>query len=145
MPTITSEISTQGALLDIFLDISQARKNTLRTAGLAYPQPIQVKALIDTGASCTCVDPSVIASLNITPTGAGAVSTPLSGQSPHVCNKYDITVLLVHPEIQYKIGAIPVLETKVFGQGIQALIGRDVLSKCLLTYNGTIGQYTISF
>jgi len=145
VPTITSEISSQGALLDIFLDISQARKVTLKTAGRPYPQPIKVKALIDTGASCTCVDPSVIQALDITPTGAGAVSTPLTGESPQICNKYDITVLLVHPEIQYQIGAIPVLETKVFGQGIQALIGRDVLSKCLLTYNGNIDQYTISF
>jgi predicted aspartyl protease len=145
LPTITLNISPQGPLLEVFLDISQARRNTLSQAGVIIPKPIQVTALIDTGASCSCIDPSVIQKLNITPTGSGAVSTPLTGKTLQLCNKYDISVLLVHPEINYQIGAIPVLESKVFGQGIHALLGRDVLSKCLFIYNGTTQQYTISF
>ena len=145
MPTITRNISPQGPLLDVFLDISQARKNTLTKAGVAIPKPVQVTALIDTGASCTCIEPSVIHSLNITPTGSGVVSTPLTGKNPQICNKYDISVLLIHPEINYQIGAIPVMESKVFGKGIHALLGRDVLSKCLFIYNGVNQQYTISF
>jgi predicted aspartyl protease len=40
------------------------------------PSPIQVRALIDTGASHTCVDPSVLRPLNLTPTGSTHVSSP---------------------------------------------------------------------
>jgi len=30
-------------------------------------------------------------------------------------------------------------------QGIQGLIGRDILSKCLLQYNGDMGFFTLAY
>ena len=43
------------------------------------------------------------------------------------------------------IEAMPVLETHLRSQGIDGLIGRDVLQKCNLVYNGQLNLFTLSY
>lgn len=40
---------------------------------------------------------------------------------------------------------MPVVESDLSAQGIQALIGRDILSDSLLVYNGYTGLFILSF
>jgi len=39
---------------------------------------------------------------------------------------------------------IPVVEANLAPQGIQALLGRDVLANCVLTYNGLEDYFVIA-
>src|SRR5665213_1047224 len=137
MPHVSLEISPRGPLLQFLVGVSGPRLQALRLAGQAAPQPIPITGLIDTGASCTSVDSSILRQLAIPSSGSTPVHTPSTqAGAPHVANLYDISLVLVHPLITRTFNALPVTESQLIHQGIQALIGRDILAWCLFTYDG---------
>ena len=71
--------------------------------------------------------------------------TPSTGTQPHYTNVYDVSLILVHPALQLTMGNVAVAESELMVQGIQALIGRDVLKNCLLVYDGALGVFTLGF
>lgn len=107
-----------------------------------------LRALIDTGASCTCVDPAKIAPLGLTPTGNIPILTPSTGSTPHFANQYDVALVIGGPTASsapHVVDTVAITESHLAIQGIDALIGRDILKDCLLTYNGSTGLYTLAF
>jgi len=70
-------------MVNAALGVSEARRQALLTAGQAVPQFVSIRALLDTGASMTCVDPTVIAALGLAPTGMTQMITPSTGAVPH--------------------------------------------------------------
>ena len=94
MPIVSAQITSQsGPTLDVFVAVSSLRHQALLSANSPVPNPLPVRALIDTGASMTCVDPS---------------------------------------------------ETNLASFGYEVLIGRDVLNKCLLVYNGPLAVFSLA-
>ncbi len=71
--------------------------------------------------------------------------TPSTGGLPHITGYYDVSLSLLHPKLTYTFYSVPVLESDLTGQGIGALIGRDLLAKCLLIYDGQAGTFTLAF
>ena len=128
--------------------MSEGRLHALMAANEPIPQMQIIRALIDTGASFTSVDPSVLAALNLTPTGTIDIVTPSTGQGTHTADTYDV---------DFKIGAGPndtplsisnlrIASCDLFlKQGIHALIGRDILQRCIFIYNGAISMFSLSF
>jgi hypothetical protein len=107
---------------------------------------MKVKGLIDTGASCTCLDPAILNSLEVAPTGTVPVHTPSTkSDSPHVASQFDVSIIFAHPLFTRTWRAVAVIESELAHGGIQALIGRDILQSCLLTYDGEAGTFTIGF
>lgn len=129
----------------MLVGVSQARASALRAAQQAVPNPVQIRALLDTGASCACIDPSAIQSLGIPPTGITPMHTPSTGTQAHHANLYDVSLTLMHPALSLSITNVAVAEAQLSIQGIQALIGRDVLKRCLLVYDGQSGTFTLAF
>ena len=133
-------------MIDVLLTLSEARKRALIASSVAVPQPMKARALIDTGASCTCVDPAVIAHLALSPTGVVPMLTPSTGLTPVMCNQYDLQVQLLHATLSLAIDAVPVTESQLqHAQGFEMLLGRDILARCVLVYHGDINLYTLSF
>jgi hypothetical protein len=66
------------------LGVSKPRRDALVAAGQTVPPTQRITALLDTGASCTTVDPSVITALNLQPTGIASVITPTTGTVPRL-------------------------------------------------------------
>lgn len=145
MPCLTFNLSANGSLLDLAVSISKPRQVALQKAGKTIPSPAKMRGLIDTGASCTCIDPEIIKSLNLAPTGVTSIATPSTGKNAHICNQFDVSIKLVHPSHVYTISVLPIIETHLSHLGFDALIGRDVLSRCLLVYNGPNNTYTLAF
>jgi hypothetical protein len=83
MPLFTLQLTAQGPIMTAFVGVSGARRAALLAAKQDIPTPVQIRALVDTGASGTCVDPSVLQSLGLTPTGSVQVNTPSTGPTPH--------------------------------------------------------------
>src|SRR5205085_2512733 len=88
------QIDQNGPILNALIGVSEGRRAALTTANQPIPAAVRIRALVDTGASCTCVDPSVLQSLNLTPTGVTPVNTPSTGSTPHLANEYDVSILI---------------------------------------------------
>jgi predicted aspartyl protease len=120
----------------------------LESIGQAVPSLVRITGLVDTGASCTCIDPSVLQSLSLNPTGVATVNTPSTGTTPATADQYDVSIVIpgaIPTHAPFIVQNIPVLASVLMPQGFQALIGRDVLSECLLTYNGIMEQFTLAY
>jgi len=139
---------TQGApIINLVIGISGARSTALTAAGQALPPLQNVRALIDTGASVTCVDPMVFAALQLQPTGSMLMLTPSTGQTPVDADTYDVAILVPNgAHSGLIVHNMPVCASELFlAQGYHALLGRDVLQQCVLTYNGSIGLFTLAY
>jgi hypothetical protein len=144
---INVNIASGGPLLIAHIAVSLPRLHALNAAGAAVPPMATGTFLIDTGASCSCVDPGIIAGLGLQPTGRVAISTPSTAGTLHFCDQFDISIFIPSAvaTVGHLIPAIPVVETHLRPQGIDGLIGRDVLKDCTLIYNGTAGLFTIAY
>ena len=145
MPTLSAPISIAGPLIDCFIAVSQPRQNALARAGQPVPAPVAARALIDTGASCTCIDPRVVQPLGLTPIGVTQVHTPSTQGNVHGCSVYDASLVIRTPVGNLSIGTLPVIEATLSVQGFEVLIGRDVLTKCMLVYDGPMNRFTLAF
>lgn len=146
MPSVNLNISQQGAMIDVLIEVSQQRKLAMQSAGLIAPIAVPCRLLIDTGASSTCLDSWIFKSLNINPIGTVEMHTPsTSVNNAHRCNQYDICLIVPHQAINRYFHTIPALESEFSHQGIDGLLGRDILESCLFIYNGELGIYTLSF
>jgi predicted aspartyl protease len=101
---------------------------------------VRAVMLVDTGASGSAVDQEVIAMLGLQPTGAISIATP--SHERHEVLTYDIDLLI--EQNQFHLADVPVFATGLKNQGIQGLIGRDVLQHMLLVYNGYSGHFTLA-
>lgn len=71
--------------------------------------------------------------------------TPSTGYQPHTTHQYDVSLVLLHPKLNLTLQTVPVAATHLAIQGIQGLIGRDVLKNCLFIYDGQVGLFTLAF
>lgn len=90
---------------------------------------IPVKAQWDTGATGTCISKELVDKLNLLPTGKVKVSTP-SGIG--TMNKYIINLILNN---EVRIPNLIVMDSEIGKQGIDVLIGMDIIS---------IGDFAVS-
>lgn len=58
---------------------------------------------------------------------------------------YDAAMIIQAPAGNLSIPTLAVVEARLTMQGFDALMGRDVLSKCVLIYDGFAGTFTLSF
>ncbi len=143
MPILTIPLSPRGPIVDVMVAVSKPRADALRKASLAVPSPVGARCLIDTGASCTVLDQRVVQSLSLIPTGVVSIRTPSTGTAKLACNQFDVMLAIVLPKpphLHVFSFTLPVIETDFASQGIDGLIGRDVLSQCVLGYNGLDGH-----
>ncbi|HEX4146210.1 MAG TPA: hypothetical protein VHY91_22100 [Pirellulales bacterium] len=146
MPVLNAAFMGGSPLVQVAIGVSMPRSNALVAAGRQPPNPQLCLALLDTGASGTCVDPSILTSLALTPTGSTNVVTP-SSAVPHQCGMFDVSLIIFMNNQQLHLASltIPVMGLPLVHQGFAAIIGRDVLAQGMLVYNGKQGQLTLSF
>jgi hypothetical protein len=146
MPHLTVSHGPAGPLIQVWVTISEARRQYLESAKLTPPTPILVNALIDTGASHTAVDPSVMAALNLSPRRIVHSITPSTGATPHKAYTYDVGIHVpiggpvMHSQIAWEVTALDLKH-----QGFEMLFGRDLLSDALLIFDGKAGNFTLAF
>ena len=90
----------------------------------------------------------MLAQLNLTPTGTTQVNTPTTGNQPVSANTYDVSLAITAMAglASFVLNTIPIIQSDLqSSQGIQALIGRDVLKLCHLTYDGRNGLFSLAY
>jgi len=109
--------------------------------------------LVDSGASTSAIDLTVVAALGLQPISAVYALTASTGPAPISVNEYDVSVWFPQPssavQSQPSIHPIhhtlPVTEADFSLQGFHVLIGRDILARSLFIYNGLSGRFTLAF
>jgi hypothetical protein len=149
MRTIIGRIERQGPLVYPMVTASHYQVSTLRAQGLTAPPPQQIAALIDTGASATVLDASIIASLGLTLVGQTQIHTPTTGSAYEIRSQYAASVTLMDQSLPpsqglrtFTIGAV---ESQLATEGFLALIGWDILSHCILRCDGPRKRYRLKF
>lgn len=137
-----NRLRVSGPALQVEVSIPTPLAAALQQANQPIPQPAVGLALIDTGASITGVDITVLQGLGLSPTGTVFIATPSSTsvqQPTFACVlSFPGTPL---PPIPFNV----VVGSQLLGLGVAALIGRDILQYCQLVYNGPEGFWTIAF
>lgn len=149
MPHFTNPIDPGGApLVQAVFHISFPRFVHMSGANVPIPDPFVGLALLDTGASVSCLDPSVIEHLQLQPRNMEDVLTPSTGNQPHLAAEYDVSVVIFtgkQKDLPLANHCMPIVQSELLlSQRIHALIGRDILRDCIFNYNGN-GYFSLSW
>ena len=125
-------------MLQVTVTIEEHAGKALASQGKVPPTPKIGWALIDTGASNTCIDELAAKELGLPVIDIGTMLSATHDKVP--CNIYP--VLISTPIVN--LNSPRTMGAALAGQGLLVLIGRDVLARCNLFYNGPIGQFTLS-
>lgn len=128
-----------GFIIPIEISIPQPLIDYLTQRGIQIPQPVGGNALIDTGASISVVDLSVLSSLQINPIGVAQISTATGQENK---NLFPARFILAKNLV---IDFAAVIGADLRSLRIIALIGRDALRHFLLIYHGNAGRATLAF
>jgi hypothetical protein len=145
MPHFTLPFQFGGPQLQLYVGVSQPKQQVLQQANMPVPQPILIYGLVDTGASTTAIDRGIIQALGLQPTGSMSILTPSTGSTPHPANTFDVSIVIPISSLTFTVPAMQVFESSLNVQGIQALVGRDILSNCLFVYDGRANIFSLAF
>lgn len=131
-----------GPRLAVSINLPKDILDNRQSQNKSVPNPINGEALIDTGASNTCIDDDTAKQLELRAIDQIPLQTP-SGTTTH--NKYMISLNFTGvnsnlPNIQ----RLSVIGAELKNQGTLVLFGRDLLRSCMLVYNGLMGHFSIS-
>lgn len=145
MGRLVGVLTERGPMVDIKLMLTSQRVEALKRAGAPYSSPMTVRGLVDTGASGSAVDRHLVTGLALDPRGVTYIHTPSTGSAYVERNQYDVCMVLGEDQDNPLALNLPVIEAEFASQGFLALIGRDVLSLCVLTYNGPAATFTLEW
>jgi hypothetical protein len=146
VPSLTQTGSRQGPVIDLQVGVTAAYAAALAGAGLPLPNFKTARMLIDTGASHTCLDPDIIAPLGIAPKGTMPIHTPSTQGTAVEVAQYDVRLVMFSPAQGPRwFDAVAVSACAFAGQGIDGLLGRDILAHCTFFYNGEADIWTLGW
>ncbi|MEX2214112.1 MAG: retropepsin-like aspartic protease [Phycisphaeraceae bacterium] len=146
MPHLTARHSADGPVLDIQLAIPRTRTIAMAAAGVPVTPAIEIRALVDTGATITVISTRAFARLGLEGTGTTQIIGAVTANQPVQVQTCDVSLILVHKQsYMRKFDPLPVIIAPLGQSRIDALIGRDVLQSCLFLYDGQAGTCTLAF
>ena len=130
-------LQMRGPVVQVTVTIEQNAGKALLSQGKVV-QSKSGLALIDTGASNTCIDDQAAKDLGLPVIDVANMQS--ATHEKHPCNVYPVQI--VTPVVT--LNSPRTLGAALASQGLLVIIGRDVLQKCNLFYNGPAGQFTLS-
>ncbi len=125
--------------MQVSVGLEQGMAKALTQQGKPVPELRSGFALIDTGASVSCIDEQVAKEMRLPVVDVGKMTS--ASHDAHPCNIYPIQIAL---PAGIAFGAPRAMGANLAPQGLLAIIGRDILQVCTLFYNGSAGQITLS-
>ncbi len=133
-------LAQRGPCVQVTVGIANSLASQLIQQGQTLPAPISTIALIDTGASSTCVDEGIALQLSLPV--VDVVKVMSASHSSTQQNVYPIHIEFAGIPIEFDVPRA--IGAPLAAQGIGVLIGRDALAHCTLFYNGLTGEFTLS-
>ena len=133
-----------GPVLPVEVAVSSHLSKLLAEQGKDIPPPVSGFVLIDTGATRSCVDIDAISKLGVNPIGIVDLGTA-GGKSQHYLYPAKFSFPAIRFEVEFSsLVGVDLKEQALAGRQIIALMGRDLLSRCLPVYHGTKGSFSIA-
>lgn len=129
-----------GPRVQVVVGLAQSITEQLVQQGHAVPKPVAGIALVDTGASTTCIDDALAKQLGLPV--IDVVQMTSASHAGTEANVYPIQMEIVGSPIRVNVPRA--IGANLTPQGIIALIGRDYLQHCTLFYNGITGEITLA-
>ena len=145
MPKLNGTIGPWGPTIHVKVMQSNQRVHALKNAGLPFSSPVVVLGLIDTGASLSALDESIITTLDLAARGPTSIHTPSTGAAYEKRMTYEALVVLGEIAGKPLSKTIPVISCELATQGFFALIGRDLLQYCRLIYDGPKNSFSLEY
>lgn len=138
MPVLTVPFGNDGPIISLLIGVSIARREALLASGAIPPAHLTCRFLVDTGASSSCVDNTIVDALGIPPIGHAWMQSASTGAKVEQRNTYDVSIWLPveGAELHLLAGTMNVVASPFRGSGVDGLFGRDLLSTCRLEYDG---------
>ena len=130
----------RGPVVQVTVGVGQQIATQVLQSGGALPSPVSGLALIDTGASTTCIDEAAAQKLQLPVIDVVKIASASHASTEQ--NVYPIQIEVVGLPIT--VNAPRAVGAPLEPQGILVLIGRDVLQHMLLVYNGPAGSLSLS-
>jgi hypothetical protein len=131
--------------VELLVAATEARADALRDAGLPVPLPVVVTALLDTGASQSFIMSEVASELGLEPSGVKDVFG-VGTSVPGAGTVYRVRLYFAGVPAVILASTAPVIaveDLKRFGG--RMLLGRDLMRRCLLLYNGPHSLCSFAF
>jgi predicted aspartyl protease len=105
-----------------------------RAIGLDYPEPLRMRALLDTGASVTVISKKFANHCKLFQTNEGSEITAIG--APHRCGEHAGSISLPGTKLK-SFDPIRIVSAVFVKERYYAiLIGRDILRNWVITFNG---------
>lgn len=143
MPThniATANLQFDGPLLEIEVRVSTAFESVLTSRNMPIPNPRRGLAILDTGASVSAIQSTVLSSLGIPSAG----NTPVVSAAGRLrTSRFDIRISF--PALQLPLRDLNVLGVNLGNNRVIALIGRDIMRDWIMHYNGPAGTCSLTY
>ena len=129
-----------GPLVQVVLSPLEDQTKLLLESGQNAPSPVAGYALIDTGASATCIDQKAAAKAGLAVVDSGPMHSATHANEivPIYAGRFTIQ------GVPWSIDTKKAFGANLASQNLIILIGRDLLSKCILIYNGVDSSFSLS-
>jgi hypothetical protein len=147
MIVLSFDLDASGRpVVELYASVSRPMATAMESAGEMPPRPVVIRALVDTGASRSLVQSSIPRSLELDPVGIDYLNTASTGGTPIACPVYSINLFFAGVPNGTLDSDLRVVEIEdLSGLGVDMLLGRDVLDRCLLVYTGPESRFTLVF
>jgi hypothetical protein len=147
MPLVAGTIDQDGAVVGVLVSVSNNRRRRLESVGFAVPGAVPLRLQIDTGSFVTALMPQVFQQLELSPFDVIPVRTPSTRPGhPHLADQYDVSLTMISGMTTLSIPSVFVIASDDFDvEGVQGIIGRDILDRCNLMYLGPEHRFELAF
>jgi hypothetical protein len=134
-----------GMIVEVLIGLCGKDMTALLAAGQPVPAPVRLRAAIDTGTNITCVNSQTLLHFGL-PQVHQSTSTTVGGTIPAFL--YEVSFGI--PQMGQLTGPLLVIEYLVVMElaqstdGIDVLIGRDVLRELLVFSDGPRDEFTLA-
>ena len=141
MPILSLRLDHAGRpTVDLYVGVSTAEAEFRPSC-----PAVLVRALVDTGASKTNIVRWVFDRLGISPVSQVLIHTASTGSTPSLADVYAVEISLGGEKAGLLAADLDVVAAEeLSGSGVEALLGRDILGRGLLIYDGLEGRFTLA-
>jgi hypothetical protein len=151
MTTFSLPVTATGPIVRVRIGFSRGKELAIRRSGRAILTPIDVDALIDTGADVSMIESGLLtpfvregmdlkAIVHVNAPGLGGLA---------LCPQFLTGVRICHPtgnrQQDVLFPAAELVEYALGGPDYQVLIGRDILSRLVFQYDGPAATFSVTY